>query len=87
MRTITSCPLIFEAGRAESQPILETFACAYASAMTATSSSATTNKIDKTPTFLITHTVCECITRTVVVKSEITTKGIRRVGRPDSACD
>jgi hypothetical protein len=48
-------PLV-EAGRAESQPILETFACGCASAMTATASSTTTNRIDKTTAFFIVRT-------------------------------
>jgi len=53
-------PLV-EAGRAESQPILETFACGCASAMTATASSTTTTRIDGTAAFFIAHPVSTVI--------------------------
>jgi hypothetical protein len=52
-------------------PIRGIFAGCCASAMTATASGTTTNRIDKTAAFLIAHTISLCITRAVVEKSEI----------------
>ena len=52
-------------------PIRETFFGCCASAMTATASSTTTNRIDKTPAFLIAHSFELCITRAVIEETEI----------------
>jgi hypothetical protein len=56
MRTITSCPL-FEAARAESQPILATFAGCCASAVTPRASNTTATRIDSAAAFFIVHLV------------------------------